>query len=94
MDEITIVYGKTNGTIFVRVSKKTAGQFGILSRKSGFIEVDTEANALALKSKLDSNELAARFGDLNAQGNYEVTVHAVAAVAAVATPAGELTTEA
>jgi hypothetical protein len=89
MDEIKKVYGKTNGTIYVRVSKKAVGQFGIVARKSGFIEVDTDANADALIAALTSNELAVRFGDLDDQGNYSLTVHATEVA-----PANTLTTPA
>lgn len=90
--ELSIVTGSKNQTVFVRASNKATGKFGIVTRKTAFIEVDSMKSAEELKAAIESNELAVVFGKLNPQnGNYDATVLAVESVEA---PAGELKTEA
>jgi len=75
LDSITITPGHTNGTVYVRVSRGVSGDFGIITRKTGFIEVDTVANAEKLVAALkDKSVVAQMSGQANQQGNYTVTV--------------------
>lgn len=91
--ELSIVTGSKNQTVFLRASDKTVGKFGIITRKTGFIEVDSMKSAEELKTAIESNELAVVFGKLNPQnGNYEATVLPVGVTES--TPAGEIKHEA